>query len=259
MSEFKGYLQRNRGIHEHEVKGSPTGGTIFNGSMRTGVGSFDPYVSGFAFIHWVRLPTWIPNNEFRTYTQKNFKALQGIQNIELETEGVKNGFTTNEFHYTKTIGNKSSEFTLKYNEQSGSPLTRIYNHWVSGIRDPKTGIATYPAETGLPYHSDNHTAALLYVVTRPDANNFGGANTGVLEKAFLFTHVQPKRINLEHYNYESGNHEFFELEQQFSGMMHFGEHVDTWADAYIRDKVYDFYTENRFEDLPYYTTGNLSG
>lgn len=259
MADFKTTLERNSGIHQHIVKGSPTGGTIFNGSIRTGVGSFDPYVSGFAFIHWVRIPSWLDADALRTYSQKNFKALQGISNIELETEGVKNGFTGNEFHYTKSIGNKSSEFTLKHQAHSGSPLDRIYNRWISGIRDPKTGIATYPAETGLPYHSDNHTGSLLYVVTRPDANNFSGANSGIVEKAFLFTHVQPKRINLEHYNYESGNHEFFELEQQFSGMMHFGEHVDTMANEYIRDKVYDFYTENTFEDLDYYMTGNLPG
>lgn len=246
-------LTRTANIHHYDVAGTPTDGTLFTGSIKTGKESFDPYVSGFSFIKWINLPTWINNNDFRTFTEKNFKSFQGISNIELETEGIKNGFTTNEFHYTKTIGNKSSEFTLKYQEHSGSPLTRIYDQWVSGIRDPKTGIATYPKETGLAYHSSNHTATLLYVVTRPDADNFTGADFGNIEKVFLWTHVQPKRINLEHYNYESGTHDFFELEQTFSGVLHFGEAVDNWGAQYIRDKVYPFYTENNFDDLSYYT------
>lgn len=245
-------LTRNEALHRHDVAGTPTDGTLFNGSIRTGQGSFDPYVSGFAFIKWINLPSWIDQSNFRTFTEKNFKSFQGINNVELETEGVKNGFTGNEFHYTKSIGNKSSEFTLKYQEHSGSPLTRIYDHWISGIRDPKTGIATYPSKYGIPYHSANHTASLLYVVTRPDADNFGGQTNGNIEKVFLWTHVQPKRINLEHYNYESGTHDFSELEQQFSGVLHFGEAVDVWGAQYIKDKVYPFYTENNFDDIAYY-------
>lgn len=257
---YDNLLNRTSKLHRHDVQVDATDGSLFNGSLRTGVGSFDPYVSGFAFIKWVNLPSWIDQANFRALTQKNFKSMQGISNVELETEGVKGGFTNNEFHYTKGIGNKSSEFTLKYQEHSGSPLTRIYDHWVSGIRDPKTGIATYPSRYNLPYHSAYHTGTLLYVVTRPDADNFGGLNSGNIEKAFLWTHVQPKRINLEHYNFEAGSHDFFELEQQFTGVLHFGEAVDTWASTYIRDKVYPFYTENSFDDLAYYNyEGNAGG
>lgn len=252
-----GVLQREWGLmHEHSYKPKEptTANDFFSGSVHTGKESFDPYVSGYAFIYWLALPKWVTDHslkaggDFKALTQKNFKSFSGISNIELETEGVKGGFTGNETHYTKGIGNKSSEFTLKYQEHSGSPLTQTYNYWVTGIRDPKTGIATYPAAHDLPYHSSNHTGTLLYVVTRPDADNFGGLDRGVIEHASLWTHVQPKRINLEHYNFEAGDHSFFELEQQFTGVFHFGPVVEQFAYNYIKSHTYNFITENSFEN-----------
>lgn len=244
-------LTRDTSMTSHQASGATT--NFFTGSLNTGKNSFDPYVSGFAFIVWLKVPTWLPQgDEFKQFSQKNFKAFQGLTNIELGTEGAKQGFTANETHYTKDIGNKSNEFTLKYQEHSGSPMGKSYNSWVSGIRDPKTGIATYPKEAGLEYHSDNHTGTLLYIVTRPDADNFEGKN---IEFAALWTHVQPKRINLEHYNFEAGSHDMFELEQAFSGYMNFGQEVDKFANSYAADRIYPFYTENSFNNIGVYTGG----
>lgn len=61
------------------------------------------------------------------------------------------------------------------------------------------------------------------------------------------------RINLERYNFEAGNHDFFEEEQSFSGVMHFGQTVDEFAAGYIADKVYTFYSENSFQNIAKYT------
>lgn len=226
-------------------KADPMNDNFFTGSLQTGANSFDPYVSGYAFIFWLKTPKWILNGDsFKKFSQKNFKSFQGLSNIDLETEGLKMGFTGNETHYTKSIGNKPAEFTLKYQEHSGSPHTATYNHWVSGIRDPRTGIATYPKEFGLEYHSSNHTGTLLYVVTRPDANNFEGKN---IEFAALWTHVQPKRINLEHFQYEQGSHDVSDLDQPFSGYMSFGPKVTDFAAGYVSgSNKYQFLTESDF-------------
>lgn len=242
-------LKRDSAMTSHDA--SPTADNFFSGSVPIGANSYDPYVSGYAFIAWVKVPSWISEvDKFKQLSQKNFKSFQGINNIELETEGTRTGFTTNETHYTKGIGNKSSEFTLKYQQHSGSPMTSLYNEWVSGIRDPKTGIATYPKEFGVEYHSNNHTGTLLYVVTRPDADNFDGNN---IEFAALWTHVQPTRINLEHFNFESGSHDVFDLDQPFKGVIDFGEEVEKFAASYIKDRVYAFGTQNDFPNISTFT------
>lgn len=242
-------LMRDPSMTAHEASASVE--NFFTGSINTGANSYDPYVSGYAFIVWLKMPTWVPNvEEFKQFSQKNFKSFQGLANMDLETAGVRAGFTTNETHYTTGNAAKPSEFTLKYQEHSGAPMTKSYNSWVSGIRDPKTGIATYPKQFGLEYHSDNHTGTLLYVVTRPDADNFAGKN---IEFAALWTHVQPKRINMEHYNYESGSHDLVELDQPFAGVLNFGQEVEKFAAGYVGNRIYPFYTENSFNNIGVYT------
>lgn len=236
---------------------NPTNENFFTGSVQTGAHTLDPYVSGYAFIFWLKVPSWIQDGEtFKKYSQKNFKSFQGLNNIDLETEGVKMGFTQNETHYTKGIGTKPAEFTLKYQEHSGGLMTSTYNSWVTGIRDPRTGIATYPAKHNMQYHSANHTGTLLYVVTRPDADNFAGKDGGSIEFAGLWTHVQPKRINLEHFNYEHGNHDFYDLDQPFTGYLNFGPKVETFARQKAVDLLknsYAFTTEADFANMNTYT------
>ena len=242
-------ITRSTTMHAHDASATAT--NFFTGSLQHGVGTHDPYVTGYAFILWLHVPKWLSNvAEFKALSQKNFKSFSGLQNIQLETEGLRGGFTVNELHYAKSLGAKPSEFNLKFQAHSGAPMERLYNEWVSGIRDPKTGVALYPKKAGIPYHSSNHTGTLLYVVTRPDADNFEGKN---IEHASLWTHVEPKTIHLEHYNFESGNHDFSELEQTFSGQFHFGEEVEAFAASYVAQRIYPFYTENAFNNLASYT------
>ena len=230
---------------------------FFGGYLQSSNNSYDPYVSGYSFIIWLKVPTWLRGaesdkdaNVFKHLSQKNFKSFSGHSNIELETEGIKMGFTQNETHYTKGIGAKPGEFTLKYQEHSGRPLTAFYNNWVSGIRDPKTGTATYPKQIGKPYHSKHHTATLLYVTTRPDADNY---DQNPIEFASLWTHVQPKRINIEQYNYDQGDHSFFDLDQTFTGYMNIGRAVEELAvEIYNNKSTYNFYNESDFADLDIY-------
>jgi hypothetical protein len=246
-----------RGSDVHNKTANPLEANFFNGFTNHGSSTYDPYVSGFAFIKWLKLPVWVDGNKspltphnLASLSQKNFKKFSGLANIEMETGGITAGFTANELHYAKGIGQKPTEFTLTYQEHSGSPLTRYYNHWVSGIRDPKSGIATYPKEYRLPYHSSNHTGTLVYVVTRPDADNYAGLeNKSNLEFACILTHVQPKRINLEHFNFENGAHELFEVEQPFTAYMHIGQTVETYVDKRMAQWFYEFVNEGSFSNL----------
>ena len=250
MSEF---LTRSTSIHNRpDSKALPD--NFFNGHVPMGKNSFDPFMSGYAFIKWLSVPSWIGGDkgvEFKALSEKNFKGFSGINDISMDTSSIIAGFTGNESHYAKGI-TKSGEFTLKHQEHSGSPLTSIYNQWVSGIRDPKTGIATYPKDFNLEYHSSNHTGVLLYVVTRPDANNFAGKN---IEFAALFTKVMPTKIALSHFNFETGNHDVNDIDQEFKAYMNIGQAVEDFAAKYMSEKaIYPFYNENNFTNLAEFTS-----
>ena len=59
-------LTHDSGLAGHDA--SATADNFFTGSIITGAGSHDPYVSGYAFILWLKVPTWLSNGE-------EFKAL----------------------------------------------------------------------------------------------------------------------------------------------------------------------------------------
>ena len=220
-----------------------------------GLKQFDPLVTGYAFIYWTHVPSWVENycnggkadgaENFRSLTQKNFKSLQGISDIEIDTQAYQYGFANNEYNVAAGITKANTEITLKHQEFSGSPIKNIYQYWASGIRDPETGIATYPALTGLDYAAANHTGELMYIVTRPDANS---ASTGLynIEFAAYFTNVFPTRIPLAHFNYDQGDKSVVELEIPFKCNMHISKYVDEYAYKILQQGIYEFKTEGLF-------------
>lgn len=234
--------------------------TFFNGHVAHGSDSYDPYVSGYAFLKWITLPQWI-DNKFAQLTERNFKGLSGLNDMQMDTGTITAGFTKNELAHAQGTVQKAEGFTLKYQNQSGAPIDRMYNHWVSGIRDPKTGIATYPKLSGLPYHSRNHTATLLYVVTRPDADNFGAGSgeKSNIEFAALWTNVMPTKIILNPYNFEQGDHSFNDNEQEFKGYLNIGQAVEEFAAAQMSAaNNYTIDTENNFMDMAKFTSKGVT-
>jgi len=207
--------------------------------------NYDPFLPGYAFIFWFKLPTWLTANfpNFANLTQKNFMAFSGLSDIDLQTVAHNYGFANNEYHVASTIQKQNTEFTLRHTEFSGSPIRNAYTFWVSGIRDPETGIATYPKFAGIDYAAKNHTAEMLYVVTRPDVNNTAKNN---IEFACYYTAIMPKRIPLNHLNFELGSHDIQNLEIPFSGNLHISPQIDAFAKTTL-DSAYHFHVEEEFD------------
>ena len=203
-------------------------GSWFTGKMNTQILDFDPFVSGYAFIIWVKIPAWVtdayPN--FRQMTQKNFKTFQGISDLELQTAQYTHTFNANAYEYATTLNKGNTNFSISHQEFSGSPIKNMYQFWVSGIRDPETDIATYARAYNTSYGAKNHTGELLYIVTRPDANNYEHNN---IEFSAYYTAVFPTRIPLNHLNYSQGSHDSPDIEINFVGDLHIGPAVDEFA------------------------------
>src|SRR5699024_12019953 len=66
---------------------------------------FDPFVSGYSFILWTKVPDWVEQEYpgFRAMTQKNFKAFQGIEDMELTTNDYSHTFNENMYQTAATI------------------------------------------------------------------------------------------------------------------------------------------------------------
>jgi hypothetical protein len=221
---------------------------FYTGAFDADAQYYDPLVVGYAFIVWTRVPEWVEKEypNFRMLTQKNFAGLDGLADIEINTIGVTEGFSANEYHIAQGIAAKPSQFNLKHTEYSGSPIKNAYQHWVTGIRDPRTGIATYPKKYNLEYRAKNHTGELMYIVTRPDANNKEG---NIIEFAAYWTAVMPKKIALGHFNYAKATQNApNEIDMPMAGIMNLGPKVDEAAVSLLRSgKVgFDFVEEGDY-------------
>lgn len=220
-------------------------GNWFTGHMNTQELNFDPLVTGYAFIIWTKLPSWVSSTykDFAAMTQKNFKAFEGISDIELQTGQYTHTFNGTPYEYALSIQKSNSNFSITHQEFSGSPIKNMYQFWVTGIRDPETDIALYPRAFGCEYGAKNHTGELLYVVTRPDANNVEKHN---IEFAAYYTAVMPLKVPLAHLGYNDGDHNSPEININFVGDFHIGPEVDDFASDVLCGNVS---TSSGFKDI----------
>lgn len=215
-----------------------------NGSFFTGVDDqvnlyLDPIVTGYAFIYWVDLPNWFEKDAdlkyFKQLSEKNFRSFQGINSIELNTSQLQTGFAGHEINAVTGISRQNTEFQIGHKEFSGSPMTKMYQKWISMIRDPRTGVALYPKLYNIEYGARNHSGQLLYIMTRPDATNAG---KNVVEYACFYSNVVPTNVPLDSlYNFEIGSQDSPQIEITFKGFPEMGPNVNAYAEKILKEKI----------------------
>lgn len=200
-----------------------TADNLFAGSWKLNqenIQRFDPFLQGYGFFVWTKLPAFFDADfaaQFQALTERNFKSFNGNANLTLEFEDIQSGVAGNTIPVATNLKKENTTFSIVHQEMAGSPIKEGYNHWVTGIRDPDTGLATYHGqiESGdLVYSKKNHSAELMYIVTDP-SGGVGGANA--IEYACYWTNVIPSSSPREHLNTESGSHSLAEITMEFRG------------------------------------------
>lgn len=208
--------------------------------------NFDPMIPGYGFWFWTKVPSWLIKvyPDFVEMTQKYCIGVSAPGDIELQTAALNYGFANNEYQVATTISKGNTDLTLKFGKElQGSPFSRMFAYWITGIRDPETGIATYPAIHDLDYCAKNHTGEGLYVLTRPDANNLSKNN---IEFAAYYTAILPKKFMLSQYTYELGGHDPVDVEMSFTTIFHTSPLVDEFAIEKLKE-AYGFRTLEQFD------------
>lgn len=214
------------------------------GSVFTGVDNevdrwLDPYVTGYAFIYWVSLPEWFEKDEdlknFKRLSQINFRGFSGIDGLDLNMGTVNTGFANHEMNVVTGITRQNNDFTLTHKEYSGGVMTRMYQKWVSMIRDPRTGIAIYPKLYNCEYGARNHSGQLLYIVTRPDVTN---TDKNIVEFAAFYSNVVPINVPFDAlYNFEAGSQDSPTIDINFRGFPEIGPNVTEFAKKILAEKI----------------------
>ena len=239
--------------------------TQANGSFFTGVEDqtnlyLDPIVTGYAFIYWVSTPAWFDQDpdlkNFKALTQKNFRSFNGISPIELQTGTVNTGFANHEINVVTGVQRQNTDFQIGHKEYSGSPMTKMYQKWISMIRDPRTGIAIYPKLYGVEYGARNHSAQLLYIMTRPDVTNTA---KNIVEYAAFYSNVIPTNVPLDSlYNFEIGNQDSPQIEISFRGFPEIGPNVNEFAQKVLNEKIMNSTGDAYIPFVDSYTTGTIN-
>lgn len=246
----------NKGVaafrHTEDINGLYKDDNLFTGLVKTHnnmVEQFDLFTTGYAFFKWLRLPEFMEKNDsdfadkFRAVTENDFMSLSGIPDYKLDTDQTAHGFTGNEMVSPTNMKKEGTTFTLKFKELAGSPIREMFQYWLTGIRDPETGLAHgHGFFEDNKYSLRNYTGELLYVVTDPT----GGYNKNSIEFACAWTRVFPTVVPRDHLNFNIGEHNNnVELSIEFAGNMHESDDIRTIAKSVmenykIQKRYYDF-------------------
>lgn len=225
---------------------------LYNGVTDFGdVGQFNQYESGYGFLFVLSIPRFIEKlaeeNEYYAMLAENykhileneFKGLDGIDNITADTLEINDGITTVNM-ISKVNAQNGSQITMRFNEKTGTPITKFHQMFLEGIKDPRTQIKHYHGlirKGKLSADYNNEIFTLLYINTD---------NTGLeVERAFLLLAAQPTTAELNIHNTEKGDIQNKELSVEFNCLPVNGKEIDIRAKKML-DWMNDDRNPNRY-------------
>ena len=133
--------------------------------------------------------------------------------MQVSTEDVTGGIAGNSFKQVTNMKDEFDTFTMKVYELQGSPYREAIEYWLTGIRDPKSGWATYHGQIqqdGMTYSAANHSGELIYIATDPSGMK--------VEYACIVANVIPTKVPKSHLNLTHGEHQMVQMDLEFTGV-----------------------------------------
>lgn len=143
------------------------------------VGVAEPYISGYHFIWFDKLPSALTN-----YTSRGISGLDNIDDIKKILAAsclsvTPPGGTLAKVEFTGLGGIKwavpgnidyGNAVSVKFLEFSKTPILDIMHSWVKMIRDYRTGVTELEdTDEGIGYSNRTYAATMFYWTTAPDA------------------------------------------------------------------------------------------
>lgn len=201
---------------------------------------FNPYETGYAAFIICQMPKFIEalakyNTDYNKLVRNwshiveyEFKSFEGID--ALSTETIVLGDDLNNINVINKVNMQSaSEFTLTYDEKSGSPLTKFAKLYLTGIKDPRTQVRTYH---GLIHNNlmepgfENEVFTFLFIA----ADN----TMREVEAAYLIICAQLTSADTDMYNYNKGDIGKKEVSVKFNGYPITSPEIDLAAQDMLR-------------------------
>lgn len=180
---------------------------------------FTPYIPGVARIWMYKVPHYMnvtfkdKTKHFKTFIEAGYTSVSGINDISVNFTDFNGGFANQSFSTVSSSSDGTNEISISMFELTGSPIREYLDTWVTGVRDPRSGIAHYHgaiAATGgahVNYGEINHTCEFIFTDMDPTAQD--------LEYACMFAHGFPTSVPKGHLNYSSGDRGAVTMECSF--------------------------------------------
>lgn len=226
------YLKTPRDLTQYNLM---TGTTDFGNLVQ-----FNMYEGGYAALFVIKIPKFLEKladsepkyasliDNYKHILEREFKSLDGLEDITTDPLEINDGINTMNV-IGKVTMQSASNFTMRLQEKSGSPITRVHELYLTGIRDPRGGeVKHYHGliEKGLIEPGfENETFTFLYVNTDNTMRN--------VEKAYLIVGGQVTNAKTSIYNYEKGGIEFKDVDAEFMGFPIRSNEVDKKAKQYL--------------------------
>ncbi len=184
----------------------------------------EPFINGYNYITFSKLPDFFNDNikaNYRAYTERNIKGIDVFQDFELETASITHGFNGQTYDVASNLKRDINRITLTHNEFWNLPVSRLGEAWVTGIRDPETGMAHYHGDIlkeNIQYKPSYHTGAMFTWVTDP-------AGKGLLRAAVL-VNMFPLPVKLSQFNFSSGDHSTQDMSINYSCIYHESKYIN---------------------------------
>lgn len=216
-----------------------------------------PFIQGIARLYFHKTPFFMNKkfpgltDNFRSYLETGFKSLQGIGDLNATEATIEGGWANQKLDNISAVTDDTTQVEINLYEQTGSPVRSFLETWMTGIRDPRSGVAHYhgavrtPSNDGtdaVTYGEKNHTGEFIYVVLDPTAE--------YIEYACLLAHVWPKTVQKSHLNYQSGTRDPAEMTCTFSCIKYEGKYINDIAAYYIAHSnlIYNYLDFNPYRD-----------
>ena len=218
---------------------------------RQGIDQMTPYVPGVSRIFMHVVPPFMEvqfpqlSANFKSYVETGYKSVEGIQDMDVEFINIEGGFAQQSFNNVSHVRDTTEEITIQLYEMSGSPVRDFIETWITGVRDPRSGIAHYHgaiADGKLEYCEKNHTGEFVYYALDPTAKK--------IEYACMFAHCFPTRVQKSHLNYTSGTRSEVILDCTFKVTKYEGRYINDLAAYYLaKDNLnYNYLEFNPYRD-----------
>ena len=200
---------------------------------------FNPYETGYAAFIICQMPKFIDvlakyNSDYNKLIKNwahiieyEFKSFDGLEDMSADT--IQLGDDLNSINVINKVNMQSaSEFSLTYDEKSGSPLTKFAKLYLTGIKDPRTQVKTYH---GLIHNNiledgfENEVFTFLFIATDNTMRK--------VEFSTLIVGAQLNSADTSMYNYTKGDIGKKEITVKFSGYPIIGTKIDAAAQDMI--------------------------